>query len=46
MAWKWPWRHSAAQTQEQKSAQVPSVKMQQGFVALHMDAQARWTSRN
>lgn len=45
-AWSWPWRHSAAQTQEQKSAQVLSVKMQQGFVALHMDAQARWTSRN
>lgn len=46
MAWKWPWRHRAAQIQAQKTAVPPSVKMQQGFVALHMDAQARWTTRN
>lgn len=46
MAWTLPWRHNAAQKHERKSEAPLSLKMQQGFVALHMDAQARWTTRN
>ena len=46
MAWTWSWRRSAAITQEQKAVLPPSAKMQQGFVALHMETQARWTTRH
>lgn len=48
MVWTWPWRHNAAQKPyaAHKNEAPPSTKMQQGFVALHMDAQARWTTRN
>ncbi|WOC15225.1 phage portal protein [Pseudochrobactrum sp. MP213Fo] len=46
MAWTWPWRRNADQINEQKTDSPVSTKMQQGFVALHMDAQARWTTRN
>lgn len=46
MAWTWPWQHNTAHTHQHKSKMPPSTKMQQGFVALHVDAQARWTTRN
>lgn len=45
MAWKWPWRKSAA-NEDLRGVAGRQTKMASGFVALHMEQNASWIGRD